>query len=62
MDVWSEKYVKMLEIGGNEPLNQFFVKYNLQELDITSRYKTIAMMYYRAKVSLIKNFFDLTLN
>jgi hypothetical protein len=51
MDQWNEKQLKMMSLGGNKNLNEFFSFYDLNEESVQTRYKTKAAEYYRQNVS-----------
>ena len=44
-DIWSEKQLKMLSLGGNKRLQNLFMKYDLA--DKNTRYNSNAAEYYR---------------
>lgn len=50
MDVWNERQMRILELGGNESADVFFEIFKLKELPIKERYVTNAAAYYREKV------------
>lgn len=54
-DVWSEKQMAMMKHGGNQPLCEFFDKYNLNEEEIKTKYTTVAAQYYRKKLLALAN-------
>eukprot|EP00826_Nyctotherus_ovalis_P022459 TRINITY_DN1740_c0_g1_i8.p1 TRINITY_DN1740_c0_g1~~TRINITY_DN1740_c0_g1_i8.p1 ORF type:complete len:134 (-),score=24.45 TRINITY_DN1740_c0_g1_i8:406-807(-) len=45
-----EKEVKYFKMGGNKRFTEFMEKYDLNVLDIETKYKSRAANYYRAKV------------
>ena len=49
MDSWGERAIKMMSLGGNKNLYEFFKKYDLNEESVDTRYKTKAADYYRDK-------------
>ncbi len=51
LDSWSEKQLKMMTLGGNKRLFDFFAKFDLLDESVEYRYKTKAADYYRQKVS-----------
>lgn len=52
LDMWTDKQLKMIEVGGNAALRLFFAKYDLQDvLDIKVKYNTRAAEYYRRLIS-----------
>lgn len=52
MDTWNEKQLKLMSLGGNKNLGEFFARYDLIEESVQSRYKTKAAEFYRQKVCL----------
>ena len=42
LEGWSEKALKMMSLGGNKNLKQFFAEFNLLDEVPENRYKTIA--------------------
>ena len=50
MDSWNEKQLKMMSLGGNKTLQEFFAQYDLNEEPAAQRYKTKASDVYRQKV------------
>lgn len=51
MDHWSEKALKMMTLGGNKNLYEFFRGFDLNDESVETRYKTKAADFYRQKVS-----------
>lgn len=47
MDTWQDKQIKLMQIGGNAALKEFFASYGLNEQDVSVKYKTKAAEYYR---------------
>lgn len=47
MDTWNDKQLKMMTIGGNKALHEFFQFYDLNDESVQTRYKTRAADYYR---------------
>ncbi|KAH8740282.1 beta 7 subunit of 20S proteasome [Cryptosporidium ryanae] len=47
MDTWTEKQMKMMELGGNSRLNDIFKEYGLTGSDIKRKYNTEIASYYR---------------
>ena len=47
--MWTERQLKLLETGGNAKLFDYLTKYNLQSVDISLKYQTKAMQFYRRK-------------
>ncbi|KAH7648724.1 ARF GAP-like zinc finger-containing [Cryptosporidium bovis] len=47
MDTWTEKQMKMMELGGNSKLNDIFKEYGLAGSDIKRKYNTVIASYYR---------------
>lgn len=45
--MWTPKQIKLLELGGNARLKEFFTKYDLQDEDIVTKYNSKAAVYYR---------------
>ena len=52
MDSWNDKQLKMMNLGGNKNLAEFFSDYDLMSESLQTRYKTKAAEYYRLKVSI----------
>lgn len=50
MDTWTEKQLKLMNIGGNKNLKDFFTHYDLNDESVQTKYKTRASEYYRRKV------------
>ena len=50
MDTWNEKQLKIMNIGGNKNLKDFFSHYDMNDEDVKTKYKTKASEYYRSKV------------
>jgi hypothetical protein len=50
MDAWNERQLKMMSLGGNKNLGEFFQNYDLIDESVQSRYKTKAAEFYRQKV------------
>ncbi|OMJ94269.1 hypothetical protein SteCoe_2610 [Stentor coeruleus] len=47
IDTWQDKQLKLLQVGGNLALKEFFSLYGLNEQEISIKYKTKAADYYR---------------
>ena len=47
--MWTERQLKLLETGGNAKLLDYLTKYNLQGVDISLKYQTKAMQFYRRR-------------
>lgn len=65
LDMWTEKQLKLLETGGNFRLMEYLTKYNLQSADISVKYHTKAMQFYRRRneaIALGKTFEDTELS
>ena len=65
LDMWTEKQLKLLEAGGNAKLLEYLTKYNLQSADLTVKYQTKAMQFYRRRneaIALGKQFDDTELS
>eukprot|EP00347_Sterkiella_histriomuscorum_P020751 403336610 len=50
LDSWSEKQLKMMTLGGNKSLFEFFQSYDLNEESMQMKYKTKAAEFYRSKL------------
>ncbi|CDW79935.1 probable adp-ribosylation factor gtpase-activating protein agd9-like [Stylonychia lemnae] len=50
IDSWGERALKMMSLGGNKNLKEFFKKYDLLEESSDNRYKTIAADFYRQRL------------
>lgn len=43
MDAWSNEQLKIMEVGGNKKMNDFFAKYGIaKETEITTKYSSKA--------------------
>ena len=51
MDSWNDKQLKLMTLGGNKNMNEFFADYDLMGESLHQKYKTKAADYYRQKVS-----------
>jgi hypothetical protein len=47
MDTWSHKHLRMMTMGGNRALSEFFESYGLASADTQQKYRTKAAYYYR---------------
>ena len=47
MDSWNDKQLKMMSLGGNKNLSEFFSFYDLNEESASQKYKTKAAESYR---------------
>lgn len=47
IDTWQDKQLKLLQLGGNLALKEFFSLYGLNEQEIAIKYRTKAADYYR---------------
>ena len=50
MDTWSEKKLKLMALGGNKKLKEFFQIYDLNDESVQQRYNTRAADFYRLKL------------
>eukprot|EP00897_Mesotaenium_endlicherianum_P007360 jgi/Mesen1/6652/ME000340S05824 len=51
MDSWSDLQLKKMQLGGNQPLNDFFAQYGIpKETDITAKYNSRAAEVFRQKI------------
>ena len=50
MDTWSEKQLKLMSIGGNKKLHEYFQNYDLNDESVQTRYKTKAADFYRVQL------------
>ena len=50
MDTWSEKKLKLMALGGNQKLKEFFQIYDLNDESVQQRYNTRAADFYRLKL------------
>ena len=49
MDTWSEKEVKAMRVGGNDRMNEFFAKHNIdRHVAVSAKYKTETATLYRS--------------
>jgi len=42
LDIWTDKHMELMKVGGNAKLNTFFEKYNLNTDDVTTKYMSRA--------------------
>ncbi|OMJ92957.1 hypothetical protein SteCoe_4176 [Stentor coeruleus] len=47
LDTWQEKQLNLMKLGGNLALKEFFSTYELNDKEISIKYKTKAAEYYR---------------
>jgi hypothetical protein len=47
LDMWTEKQLALMDKGGNDALNTFFVRYNLNTEAINMKYMSRAALQYR---------------
>ncbi|OMJ68484.1 hypothetical protein SteCoe_34050 [Stentor coeruleus] len=47
LDAWQERQLKLMELGGNLALKEFFSSYELNDKEISVKYRTKAAEYYR---------------
>lgn len=47
LDTWQERQLKLMQLGGNLALKEFFSSYELNDKEISIKYKTKAAEYYR---------------
>jgi hypothetical protein len=47
LDTWTERQLKMMTLGGNKTLYEYFQQYDLNEESVQTRYKTKAAEFYR---------------
>ena len=52
LDSWSERQLKMMTLGGNKHLYEYFQFYDLNEESLQMKYKTKAAEFHRQRVSL----------
>jgi Putative GTPase activating protein for Arf len=52
MDIWSQKQLEIMSVGGNRELQEFFDYYLISSLEIRKKYKTKASSYYREYLKL----------
>lgn len=52
MDTWNEEQLKLMSMGGNKNLFDFFDHYDLNEEGVQTKYNTKAADFYRQMVSL----------
>ena len=50
LDMWTERQLAMMDRGGNDALNAFFVRYNLNSEPIDAKYTSRAAVWYRKKL------------
>ena len=51
LDIWTEKQLSLMDKGGNDALNTFFVRFNLNTEDINMKYTSRAALWYRKKLA-----------
>ena len=47
MDTWLESQLKLMALGGNKKLRDFFQNYDLNEEEVNVKYNSCASEYYR---------------
>ena len=47
LDSWSAQQLKMMQLGGNKKLQEFFARYDLNEESQNVRYSTVASNFYK---------------
>ena len=47
MDTWSEKQLRLMALGGNKKLHEFFQNYDLNDESVQQRYNTRGAEYHR---------------
>jgi hypothetical protein len=50
LDMWTERQLALIDRGGNDALNAFFVRYNLNSETIDTKYTSRAAVWYRKKL------------
>jgi len=50
LDMWTERQLALMDRGGNDALNAFFVRYNLNSEPINTKYTSRAAAWYRKKL------------
>jgi hypothetical protein len=50
MDTWTEKQLRLMALGGNKKLRDFYQNYDLNEENVQMRYNTRASDFYRLKL------------
>lgn len=50
MDTWLEAQLKLMALGGNKKLRDFFEKYDLHEEEINNKYNSCAAEWYRGQL------------
>lgn len=50
MDTWNEKQLRLMALGGNKALKDYFQNYDLNEENINMRYNTRSADFYRLKL------------
>ena len=53
MDTWSEKQLRLMALGGNKNLKDFYSNYDLTDENVQLRYNTRAADFYRLKLRCI---------
>jgi hypothetical protein len=51
LDIWTEKHMALMELGGNHKFNEFLDQYDLNTEDIKVKYNTKAAQYYRKQLA-----------
>ena len=50
MDTWNEKQLKLMALGGNQKMREFFQNYDLSDESIEVKYGTRAADFYRLQL------------
>lgn len=50
MDTWSERQLKLMALGGNKELKNYFQNFDLNEESVQLRYNTRAADHYRLMI------------
>lgn len=55
LDIWTEKHIAMMRVGGNLQFKEFLEKYNLENEEPKVKYQTKAAQFYRRKIAALSN-------
>ena len=50
MDAWTENQLKLMSIGGNRQLKDYYQRFELNEVNVMERYNTNAAQHYRLRL------------
>ena len=53
LDLWTEKHIQMMKVGGNLHFKEFLEKYNLENEEARVKYQSKAALFYRRKIAML---------